>query len=86
MSRRWAASTANAKPLRGFGGAGVVEIVSDRRGDTFRTMYTVRFADTANVLHALKKSKSGRETPKVEMDVVARRLREAEGLARGEMQ
>jgi phage-related protein len=77
----------DAKPLRGFGGAGVVEIVSDRRGDTFRTMYTVRFADAVYVLHAFqKKSKSGRETPKAEMDVVARRLREAERLARGELQ
>lgn len=77
----------DAKPLRGYGGAAVVEIVSNQRGDTFRAIYTVRFADAVYVLHAFqKKSKSGRETPKAEMDVVARRLREAEKRARGEMQ
>lgn len=77
----------DAKPLRGFGGAGVLEIVSDRRGDTFRAMYTVRFANAVYVLHAFrKKSKSGSETPKANMDLVARRLREAEKLKRGEMQ
>jgi phage-related protein len=69
----------DAKPLKGFAGAGVVEVVSDQRGDTFRTMYTVRFAAAVYVLHAFqKKSKSGRETPKAEMDVVERRLREPE--------
>jgi phage-related protein len=52
-------------PLKGFGGAGVVEVVKDHRGDTFRAVYTVRFDDAVYVLHAFqKKSKSGRETPK----------------------
>ena len=74
----------DAKPLKGFGGAGVVEIVSNYHGDTFRTMYTVRFAEAVYVLHAFqKKSKSGRETPKSEMELVERRLREAEALHRG---
>jgi phage-related protein len=75
----------DAKPLKGFGGAGVVEIVSDQRGDTFRTMYTVRFADAVYVLHAFqKKSKSGRETPKAEIELVEKRLREAERLSKGQ--
>jgi phage-related protein len=76
----------DAKPLKGVGGAGVVEIVSAQRGDAFRTMYTVRFGDAVYVLHAFqKKSKSGRETPKPEMDIVRNRLRDAEKLARGEI-
>src|SRR5579883_1139422 len=51
----------DAKPLKGFGNAGVVEVVTDHRGDTFRAVYTVRFADAVYVLHAFqKKSKTGR--------------------------
>lgn len=74
----------DAKPLKGFKGSGVVEIVSDQRGDTFRTMYTVRFAGAVYVLHVFqKKSRSGNETPKMEMDMVERRFREAEKRARG---
>jgi phage-related protein len=74
----------DAKPLKGFGGAGVVEIVRDYRGDTFRTVYTVRLAGIVYVLHAFqKKSKVGRETPKAEIDLIERRLREAERIARG---
>lgn len=67
----------NAKPLKGFG-SGVLEVVSDHRGDTFRAVYTVRFADRVYVLHAFqKKSKSGISTPKSEMDLVAQRLKRA---------
>jgi phage-related protein len=74
---------ADAKPLRGFGGAGVVEIVSDHRGDAFRTVYTVRLAGVVYVLHAFqKKSKSGRETPKPDLQVIEGRLRDAERLAK----
>jgi phage-related protein len=74
----------DAKILRGFGGAGVVEVVSDYRGDTFRTAYTVRYRDAIYVLHAFqKKSKSGRETPPREMELVEKRLRIAEKLATG---
>ena len=74
----------DAKVMRGFGGAGVVEIVSDFRGDTFRAIYTVRYSDAIYVLHAFqKKSKSGRETPLRETDLVKQRLRVAEKIAKG---
>lgn len=57
-----------AKPLRGFGGAGVLEIVADVDGNAFRAVYTVRFADAVYVLHAFqKKSRRGIATPKAEM-------------------
>ena len=74
----------NAKPLTGFGGAGVVEIVADFAGDTFRAVYTVRLAGAVCVLHVFqKKSKSGRATPKSEMELISMRLRDAERIARG---
>jgi phage-related protein len=70
---------ADAKPLRGFGGAGVLEIVEDHRGDTYRAVYTVRFAGRIYVLHAFqKKSKSGIETPKAEINLIKSRLKRAE--------
>ena len=73
-----------AKPLTGFGSAGVVEIVSDHRGDAFRTVYTVRFASAVYVLHAFqKKSKTGIATPQSEMNLVRQRLRDAEQLDQG---
>jgi phage-related protein len=63
----------------------VVEIVKDHRGDTFRAVYTVRLAGSVYVLHVFqKKSKTGRATPKAEMDLIVRRLREAERIAQGE--
>jgi phage-related protein len=75
----------SAKPLKGFGGAGVVEIVNEHRSDTYRCIYTVRFAGSVYVLHAFqKKSKKGRETPKAEIELIRRRLREAERIAKGE--
>ena len=71
-----------AKPLKGFG-SGVLEVLSDHRGDTFRAVYTVRFAKTVYVLHAFqKKSKTGRETAQREMDLIRQRLREAEEIAK----
>lgn len=71
----------DAKPLKGFGGAAVVEIVTDRAGDTFRCIYTVRLAGSVYVLHAFqKKSKSGRATPRTEIRLIEHRLREAERL------
>ena len=67
-----------AKPLRGFGGAGVLEIVDDFDGDTFRAVYTVRFSEAVYVLHAFqKKSKRGVATPKAEIDLIERRLKRA---------
>ena len=69
----------DAKPLRGFGGAGVLEVVSDHSGDTFRAIYTVKFQTAIYVLHAFqKKSKSGRTTPTVEIDLISRRLKTAQ--------
>ena len=70
-----------AKTFKGAGDAGVVEIVDDHRGDTFRTVYTVRFASALYVLHAFqKKSTKGIATPKVDMRLIEQRLRDAEQL------
>lgn len=69
----------DAKPLKGFSGAGVLEIVSDHVGDTFRAVYTVKFATVIYVLHAFqKKSKSGSKTPAPDMKLIERRLKVAE--------
>lgn len=68
----------DAKPLKGFGGASVVEIVSDHDGNTFRAVYTVKFRDVVYTLHVFqKKSKTGIKTPKRELDIVRQRLRPA---------
>jgi len=65
-----------AKPLKGFGSAGVLEIVEDHRGDTYRAVYTVRFAGAVYVLHAFqKKSKQGIATTKHDIDLVKTRLK-----------
>ena len=73
----------DAKPLKGFGGAGVLEVVEDHRGDTFRCVYAVRFAGAVYVLHAFqKKSKAGIKTPKQEIELVRERLKSAEELYR----
>ena len=69
---------AYAKPLRGFGGAGVLEIVDDFDGDTYRAVYTVRFAKAVYVLHAFqKKTKRGSATPQSELNVIDLRLKRA---------
>ena len=69
----------SAKPLKGFGGAGVLEIIADHVGDTFRAVYTVKFATTVYVLHAFqKKSKVGIKTPTEELELIRQRLRAAE--------
>jgi phage-related protein len=67
-----------AKPLKGFGGASVLEIVDDFDGDTFRAVYTVRFSAAIYVLHAFqKKSRRGIATPKAELDLITQRLKRA---------
>ncbi len=74
----------DAKPLKGFGGAGVLELVEDHRGDTYRAVYTVRFATKIYVLHAFqKKSKSGIATPQKEIELIRARLKWAERLYTG---
>ena len=73
----------SAKPLKGFGSAGVLEVVEDFDGDTYRAVYTVKFADAVYVLCAFqKKSKKGSATPKQDMDLVRKRLRMAEVMSR----
>jgi phage-related protein len=70
-----------AKPLKGFGGAGVLEVVSDYQSDTYRAVYTVRLEERVYVLHAFqKKSKKGIATPKADIELIKRRLRQAEEL------
>ena len=72
-----------AKPLKGFGGASVMEIVAPHAGDTWRAVYTVRFAGVLYVLHAFqKKSTKGIATPKRELDLIRVRLAEAQRLYR----
>jgi len=72
-----------AKTLSRFGGAGVVEVVKGFRGDTFRAVYTLRYAGAVYVLHAFqKKSKTGRETPRRDIELIKQRLREAEQIAK----
>ncbi len=72
-----------AKPLKGFGGRSVLEIIADHSGNTWRAVYTVRFREAIYVLHAFqKKSKKGIATPKKDIDLIHRRLAEAEQLHR----
>ena len=69
----------DAKPLRGFGGANVLEIVARFDGDAFRAVYTVKLAGRIYVLHAFKKkSKSGIATPTADIDLIKVRLKIAE--------
>ena len=69
----------DAKPLHGFGGAAILEIIEDHEGDTFRAVYTVRFAGRTYVLHAFqKKSKAGIKTPKHQIELIRSRLKRAE--------
>ncbi|HZR72718.1 type II toxin-antitoxin system RelE/ParE family toxin [Bradyrhizobium sp.] len=71
----------DTKPLGGFSGAGVLEVISDFDGDTFRAVYTVKFKGVIYVLHVFqKKSKSGIKTPKAEIDKIKVRLKQAEQL------
>ena len=72
-----------AKVLKGFGGAGVLEVVEDDAGGTYRAVYTVNFEEAVFVLHCFqKKSKRGIATPKEDMDIICARLKVAEGIAK----
>ena len=76
----------DAKPLKGFGGAGVLELIEDHRGDTYRAVYTVRFATKIYVQHVFqKKSKRGIATPKRDLELIRERLKWAERLHAGKV-
>ena len=69
----------SAKPLKGHGGAGVLEIVEDHKGDTYRAVYTVKFRDAIYVLHCFqKKSKQGIKTDKKDIKMIKERLKLAQ--------
>ena len=73
----------SAKVLKGFGGAGVLEVVESDVGGTYRAVYTVKFAEAVFVLHCFqKKSKSGVATPKPDMDLIHARLKQAGDIAK----
>ena len=73
-----------AKPLKGFGGASVLEVVEDHMGDTYRAIYTVKIDERVYVLHCFqKKSSKGIETPKQDMDLIRERLKAAQAHAKG---
>lgn len=73
----------SAKVLKGFGGAGVLEVVESDVGGTYRAVYTVKFAEAVFVLHCFqKKSKSGIATPKPDMDLIHARLKQAGDIAK----
>jgi len=72
-----------AKPMKGFGSAGVLEIVEDLERNTYRAVYTVRFERAVFVLHVFqKKAKRGVATPKADVDLIRQRLKAAEEAAR----
>ena len=69
------------KVLKGFSGAGVLEIIEDDRGGTYRAVYTIKFKEAVFVLHVFqKKSKHGIATPKPDMDIIRERLKLTEQL------
>ena len=66
----------SARPLKGFGGASVLEVAEDHDGNTYRAVYTVRFAAVIYVLHAFqKRSKRGIATPRGDIELIKTRLR-----------
>lgn len=68
----------DVKPLKGFGSAGVLEVVEDHRGNTYRAVYTLRIGEAVYVLHVfMKKSVSGAKTPRHEIELIRRRLGDA---------
>jgi phage-related protein len=76
-----------SKPLKGFGSAGVLEVVEDDDGNTYRAVYTVKFSNAVYVLHCFqKKSHKGIETPKQDMDLIRSRMSLAQQHAEGAKQ
>ena len=68
-----------AKPLKGFGGAGVLELIDSDEAGTYRAVYTIKLADTVFVLHVFqKKSKHGIKTPQHDIELIGARLKMAE--------
>jgi len=75
----------SAKVLRGFRSAGVLEVVENFSTDTYRAVYTVRFSQAVFVLHCFKKkSATGVETPRPDMELILKRLEDARRLAEGD--
>lgn len=76
LSEAQAGKHPGAKPLRGYKGAGVLEIVDDFDGDTYRAVYTVKMEGVVYALHAFqKKSKSGKATDRTDLEMIDRRLK-----------
>jgi len=74
-----------AKPLKGFGSAGVLEVVESFHGGAYRAVYTVKFSHAVYVLHCFqKKSTHGIATPKPDMEIIQARLKAAQVHAEGE--
>ncbi|WP_322014475.1 type II toxin-antitoxin system RelE/ParE family toxin [Paraburkholderia sp. J12] len=75
-----------AKPLKGFGSAGVLEVVESTENGTYRAVYTVKLRNAVYVLHCFqKKSTCGMATPRPDMDRICERIKTAEAHAKGEM-
>lgn len=71
----------DSKPLKGFGGTSVVELVEDHKSDTYRAVYTVKYKEALYVLHVFKKkSKKGIATPKKDIELIEKRLKDAASL------
>jgi phage-related protein len=85
MQAQFGGKAENAKPLHGFGGAGVLEVIENHQGDTYRAIYTVRLRHAVYVLHCFqKKSPKGGKVPLVDAKLIQQRLREAEAKDREE--
>ena len=70
---------ASIKTLSGFHGASILEIKADYDGDTYRGVYTVRFAEAIYVLHTFQnKSRHGSQTTKQDIELIQTRLKRAE--------
>lgn len=73
-----------SKPLKGFGSAGILEVVESWRGDAYRAVYAVKFSNAVYVLHCFqKKSRKGIGTPKIDLDQIRERLKTAQDHAAG---